>query len=375
MKNILFLLLLIPILSCICSCSNSSKEAQVITLNTDNNHYYSNAKISIESIIKLEYNDSSIIGNICHLEYSGNRIYILDRYYAKSLFLFDLQGRYIAKTARGRGPGEMINPYDFYLDRYHQKVIVFDQRTFNLNRFDKDLNYLSNENLDLIPIRSFAFVGDDTVLVFSQSPDLTQANDINAATNYDYLLYTNMFSDVIEKFRIIPKSYIHRSLYSPICLDKRVLFLGTYDNNIYSYYDCKFKIEYTIDLGKKGITPQDLENNIDISNEIKLGNRIGLIDDLHETKDYISFSFFTKDDYQFFIYSKEMKIGLYSQILFQSGLLPRCIIKAIDNDSFIAVVEESNMREFLSLSNATDNNSFNKQDGNPYLIKFSLTIN
>jgi len=355
-------------------CEDELNERRIINLDMNNHKLYEKCNINIESIIKLEDNENSIIGQINRLELFFNRIYVFDRDYSKSLFVFNSEGEYISKTPSGRGPGEMIDPSDFYLNRIDETIIIFDQRTFRLLTFDKDLNFISSKDLNTIAIRNFTYVGNDTVLVLARSQDLTKSGDPARMPYYDYLIYTNNYTKVIDRFRIIPENLATVSLSSPICFDNGIKFLSTYDDNIYTYDDGKIQSEYFVDRGKLGFTEDEIVRGIDRVNEIRKGNKISSLDDLHETDEYISFSFYTNKGIQFYIYSKELEIGFYSEILFNSGLLPKSNIKAIQNGKFISVIEVNEMETLSTQFKNSINQDSVYLEGNPYLIKFSFDL-
>jgi len=94
-------------------------------------------KIKSLHYIPLETNDNVLISHISKILVSDDRIYIADYHQSKTLFVFDLQGKFIFKINRiGRGPGEYINFFDFnisesgdiYLwDTAQSKLIIFEQ--------------------------------------------------------------------------------------------------------------------------------------------------------------------------------------------------------------------------------------------------------
>jgi hypothetical protein len=61
---------------------------------------------NVQTII-LEAGKDCLIGSLDELQIFDGRIYILDKHIAKSLFVFDMEGRFIRKIGSlGRGPGE-----------------------------------------------------------------------------------------------------------------------------------------------------------------------------------------------------------------------------------------------------------------------------
>jgi hypothetical protein len=70
-------------------------------------------------------NEDCMIGMIHELQVFDGCIYILDRAITKSLFVFDMEGRFIKKIGCfGNGPGEFIQPVDITLDTELQWQVV-----------------------------------------------------------------------------------------------------------------------------------------------------------------------------------------------------------------------------------------------------------
>jgi hypothetical protein len=83
--------------------------------------------------IRLETTDDCLIGNISRIEIFDNKIFILDFSYAKLIYAFDMNGKFIAKIgSKGPGPGEYNHPCNFTIDRENKRIIVYDM---NLNKF------------------------------------------------------------------------------------------------------------------------------------------------------------------------------------------------------------------------------------------------
>ena len=80
-------------------------------------------------IIPLETNASCLIGSIDKIQVIDQYILILDGYNAKSLFVFDKEGRFVRKIGSvGQGPGEYNSIGDFTIDRDSKTVYIKDGR-------------------------------------------------------------------------------------------------------------------------------------------------------------------------------------------------------------------------------------------------------
>jgi hypothetical protein len=114
---------------------------------------------SVKTII-LEEHDYAVIGMINELQVFEDNIFILDNFYAKKLFVFDKNGKYIRQIgSRGQGPGEYRSINDFcinrekreiyLLDDYYHKIFVYNLdtgkylNTIKFNHNESSCNYLA----------------------------------------------------------------------------------------------------------------------------------------------------------------------------------------------------------------------------------------
>jgi len=101
---------------------------------------------NVRTII-LETNKDCLIGRVNGLQVFDGYIYIFDSSKAKSLFVFDLEGRFIRKIGSlGRGPGEYVEIHDFTLDTENRIIFLCDA----LNRIQKyqlDGTYIHTINI------------------------------------------------------------------------------------------------------------------------------------------------------------------------------------------------------------------------------------
>ena len=116
------------------SCSNKQKELSLIgsnyTINLDGEQ---DVHVPLSSFFKnvkpiiLETNEDCLIGKIDELQVFDGRIYVLDKLIAKSLFVFDMDGRFIKKIGNlGQGPGEYIQLGDFTIDTKNRFIFLLD---------------------------------------------------------------------------------------------------------------------------------------------------------------------------------------------------------------------------------------------------------
>lgn len=154
-------------LSCFFGCTNHEHDGiETITINPKETN--NNVNIEIKSIVHLATSDTTLIGHVNTVKYFKNRYYIFDKDISKALFVFDSSGKFINKTRLGKGPGEVIMPYCFYINESNNTIILWDQMMFNLNIYDLDLSFKKSINCPQVSIKSFGQLDNNSFLVFSQ---------------------------------------------------------------------------------------------------------------------------------------------------------------------------------------------------------------
>jgi len=84
--------------------------------------YFMNAKTII-----LESKEDCYIGQINEIQVFNKYIFILDRYIAKSLFVFDRNGSFVRRIGNlGQGPGDYIQLEDFTVDQENGFIFLLD---------------------------------------------------------------------------------------------------------------------------------------------------------------------------------------------------------------------------------------------------------
>jgi hypothetical protein len=153
-------------------------EGDCITINLDGEK---EAFIPISSVFKnvqpiiLETGKDCLIGNLSELQVFDGHIYVFDKYFAKSLFVFDMEGRFIRKIGNvGKGPGEYIQANDFTLDTENRFIYLSD-RGNRVHKYQLDGTYINSITIP-IPRSNINFIqyynGRLYADVFPWEPDM-----------------------------------------------------------------------------------------------------------------------------------------------------------------------------------------------------------
>jgi len=94
--------------------------------------------------IKLEAKENSYFGDVSKLRIHKDRIYVLDKRYAKSLFIYTINGKHIATIGdkKGRGPLEFINLANFEIDYVNNQILTIDDYGYKFMIYDLDGNFV-----------------------------------------------------------------------------------------------------------------------------------------------------------------------------------------------------------------------------------------
>ncbi|TSA36125.1 MAG: 6-bladed beta-propeller, partial [Porphyromonadaceae bacterium] len=158
---------IIIILFSLSSCGNKNANSypEIIKVNVNDNERFV-LKFEIKNVIPLETNDSCLIGDITKLDCFNNKFYILDKHQKKSLMVFDKNGHFIKQTQFGKGPGEVIAPAAFTINKQDSVVILYDGLLSANLSFDLDLNYLNIQRRQNLIIKDMGIINDHKLLVY-----------------------------------------------------------------------------------------------------------------------------------------------------------------------------------------------------------------
>ena len=136
----------------------------------------------VKTII-LETGIDCAIGIVSDLQVFDGCIYILDQGLAKSLFVFDMQGRFIRKIGNlGRGPGEYNIIRDFTIDAENKFIFLQDQGTL-IHKYHLDGTYVHSFTIQIPSSNSYFIQSYNGRLYSSITPSK------NIQTQDDYMLF------------------------------------------------------------------------------------------------------------------------------------------------------------------------------------------
>lgn len=343
------------------ACSDKEYSAKKIEFDISNNLV--EGDLLVDSVVYLETIDESLLSEVSILKYMKGNIYILDKDKSKSLFVFDENGKFLKKTAKGKGPGECLTPFDFLISSENNEILIWDQMSKRMNHYDLELNFIKSNLHQDLTIRNFKRTKDH-YLVYSKD----NLNDIA----YSYLLYNTDFTEIETKIPMDYPELISLSLPSVISEGEYTRYLKVFDNRIYGLKNGEEFIDCFLDFGNLNVTENDIDEGIDhVFSLAYAGKRVVSIHDLIYNQNYIAFSFFYNGGMHSCVYSLNSKSSYYFGPYIHKALA-NCQIKAYmpETKTFIATADATKVDKFedKSLSSVR----INRKYSNPAVIFFKI---
>jgi hypothetical protein len=209
------------------------------------------------NFIKLETQDSSLIGRIDKIIAIDDKIIILDKTIAKMVFVFDYSGKFLNRIgSNGGGPEEYDSPNDIGYDKYNNEILVLCHNRKNIMRFHPDGTFIKNIKFDLYVSSIFVMSKNTYLLSLNNYSQKSGVNDYN-------ILIVDDNGKILN--RLSPHDETTGKLYSPGGIrfsnfQNEVLFSQHYSNKIFKINHDEIKAKYYMDLGRHTI-PSTIFNN------------------------------------------------------------------------------------------------------------------
>lgn len=323
--NLTFLVMAVLFLA---SCNRTTQDSKtlspdIVTIDVKESDFIVNGKlsevVSIDSLVFLEYTDESIIGEIDKVLVSEDRIYVVDRHSAKSIFCFDRKGNFInSYNAIGRGPQEYLEIFDASFFRDKMYVFAAPNQFFVLDenlKFEKsiDINWTDDIPLDQHYIY-FSMINSDTILFYHPS------------ARYHYHLYSlskrAFISSHIERLGTLDMSWPRQLTKNA---SGKIFLSRSYIDTIYTVTENQIKPEYFVNF-EKPMTDQEIEERLKLNvyNVINypLVQKMYHVSSFICNEEYISFEFVFKRYRYFYFYNKEKSIVKIYKMNLEQDLLP-----------------------------------------------------
>lgn len=167
-----YIIFVFSVVSLFESCDNSIKMSEQDTVSQmDTIMCAKEYNTSLDSIIakieyvKLQSTEDHPVGEIDNLLITPEHIIVADRHLAKSIFIFDRQGKIQTVISRhGRGPQEYLSISDVVLTPDQKRIAVLDNYGKKILYFDLAGNYLFHKVLPLLYAGELKYLDDENII-------------------------------------------------------------------------------------------------------------------------------------------------------------------------------------------------------------------
>lgn len=195
-------------------------------------------------LIKLETNENCFIQYISSVIITDDRIFVLDESYTNNqIMVFDKEGKWIATSRRGNGPGEIVHAFDITYDKQKDRLVV--SQPCWLTYFDKDLHYIKNYE----PKYEFQCIvfNNDEILLKADDDELNEFLNENAGNS---IIVTDTAFNF--KYAALPIYRPMTTLSHPLkVLNNAVDIVAEKCDTVYRYADNKVSPKFVFDYNDK----------------------------------------------------------------------------------------------------------------------------
>ena len=208
--------------------------------------------------IRLDTNDSSLIGHIDKIVATEDKYIILDESLAKSVFVFNQDGKFLNHIgSSGGGPQEYVEPKDIAYDKYNDELLVFCHHKKTILRYKLDGSFVGKIilNWDI-----------NSIFVSEKNAYLLHINNrIQPNGNQtDYNIYIINNEGTLLK-KILPYNKEMGELTPPrtefFNYRGEIIFAPYYFSTIFKLENDELSPKYYLDFGEHGI-PEAFFKNI-----------------------------------------------------------------------------------------------------------------
>ena len=335
----------------------------------------------VDSAYFVQLSSDELIGNITKLQIFEDRIYVLDRFSAKKVFIFDMQGKLLKVIDdQGGGPKEYIHLGDMHINEDTRELIIADV-TGKYVHYNLNGEWL--RSTPAIPNNFYAPFGQDSVFNFI---GYGQANDSIIG---DYSLVLSKGAEVLKRdFPLYPIQR-HAALHDPFVKTGlgELLYIPSSCDTVYQLNrDLTYRAKYFVKQENSVWKHRDEELSDQERTDLIFKGCTGLGNAIFENEKFFVFTMTVRHKNMQLVracfYNKEKKKTFYFDITkpYDTSMLleksvfpignPICLYGDYFVTSFIPVPIKENVhllnKEYLKIMNAgTD-------DTNPALVFYKL---
>lgn len=375
---------------------------EYINLDLDHSSRTSNLRMSSlfssVKIIPLQITDNSIIGTIDNLQVTDDKLFVLDKINANSLFVFDMKGKFLFKVGnKGLGPGEyseisdftidIVNKFIFLLDNYRQIINVYNLED---GVFQYDINIVNSNYISYnIQYANGALYAD----IYNRENHndkkqyLLRSIDYKTGKTTGFYLDTNSYNKAYNQI-----GYLGNKVF--FSRNSKPVFMQLFINTLMMLFNEDVE-PYIVLMSEEFVEEKELaeaigfsENNNFLSSYFFTKNKFHTLENFIETDHFILIKCYFNNLVQYLYFDKEVKKTTVHNILYDDVLFKDFDIKTnktranflcsteigvyayLSNDNLSYLINDFNKKE-LNL-NQSDSKFFDQlnEESNPILLLY-----
>lgn len=245
----------------------------------------------VELVLQDPYDDP--LGIVNKVVVDGDKIFVLDSYKSKGLFVFNSKGEFQYKISKiGQAEGEFINPDDFVVDKDRQEIILLDRNKQQLLFYSALGTYLRKIDVGKY-INSFALYEMDKLVLDRGN---TASGDTGMALE---VIEKNSGNSLITLFPI--EDFKVNLTFSPLIPlfnhDNTVSYVPSMSNEVYYIENDKVYVKYRFDFAGRWASDDYLKSLSKIHPTEILKKMVGdsyvLFPNIMEVKKHIYLDYYT----------------------------------------------------------------------------------
>ena len=274
-----------------------------------------NLSLYLDSVkyVKLELTKESIIGKLDKVVIYDERIYILDTQ-TSSLFVFDMEGRYLHKIARiGQGPEEYIQLDFFDIDKENKHVVLTDLMDYWVMRYDLNGNFLFRQK---IPVwcEGVSVLPNKGIVLYSNFRD--NSDELEQEYNLLYLDSTMNIKQAYFPYNYVeerPATSMKGQFYA---FKDNLYFTFPGGNTVYQITGDSLINKYQFDFGKDILQIENITNPDQFTERLKSGKYMGFLTPVMENDQLLFFSMRKNAPVAYSIYYSKESGNILSGFIF-----------------------------------------------------------
>ncbi|WP_147677878.1 6-bladed beta-propeller [Algibacter pacificus] len=325
----------------------NSSNIKTISINPETNKEIQLSKlIDTCYTVILETTENNLIGKVDEIKIHHDNIYILDKNISKSVFVFDIEGKFIRKIGqKGKGPGEYIRPDGFEIDKKNKELLIPNTAIRKILRYDFEGNFLGDIDIK-VAFLDFKILDNGNFVLLAGDEANTHLNELKRKELY----ITKRNFEIIQYGP--SRSYFKNVKYAPeanlMSQNNKISYAYKLSDTLLVLDNNELTASYKLDFGKHSINKKKLQatNTGEFFNGIlkQMNKSAYFLGNHFQTKDYIYFSYLYKEKSLRCFYNKNQSILLEgASINDTSDNFLFYPFRSAYNDYFIASANISNI--------------------------------